>query len=61
MGKRTCSKVNLIPMLTMLLADTFLAGRLKAACNLIAHHLPPDVKSELMSAYEYVIPSLKLR
>jgi len=43
----------------MCLTDAFLAGRLKAACDLIAHHLPPNVKAELMSAYEYVIPSLK--
>ena len=45
----------------MRLADTFLAGRLKAACDLIAHHLPPEVKAELISAYEYVTPSLKFR
>ena len=36
----------------MHLADTFLAGRLKAACDLVAHHLPPDVKTEMMSTYE---------
>jgi len=59
MGKRLYSKVNRIPILAMHHADTFLAGHIKAACNLIAHHLPPDVKTELMSAYEYVIPSLK--
>ena len=41
--------------------DTFLAGRLKAACDLIAHHLPPDVKTELVSAYEYVIRSRESR
>ncbi|KAF9652960.1 hypothetical protein BDM02DRAFT_3088479 [Thelephora ganbajun] len=29
------------------------AGRLKAACDLVAHHLPPDVKTELMSAYDF--------
>ena len=45
--------------IAMRFADTFLAGRLRAACNLIAHHLPPDVKTELMSAYEYVISLLK--
>lgn len=38
----------------MYLADAFLAGRLKAACDLVAHHLPQDVKTELMSSYEYV-------
>ena len=41
--------------------NTFLAGRLKAACDLIAHHLPADVKTELMSAYEYVIRSPESR
>jgi hypothetical protein len=61
MGKRPCSKVNAISVRAMYLADTFLAGRLKVACDLIAHHLPPDVKTELMSAYEYVTPSLKFR
>ena len=49
------------PILATRLSDTFLAGCLKAACDLIAHHLPPDVKTELMSAYEYAIPSPKLR
>lgn len=34
--------------------DTSPAGRLKAACDLVAHHLPPDVKTEMMSTYEYV-------
>lgn len=34
--------------------DAILAGRLKAACDLVAHHLPPDVRTELMSSYEYV-------
>jgi hypothetical protein len=41
-------------------ADAFLAGRLKAACDLVAHHLSPDVKTELMSSYEYVIHLLGL-
>ena len=59
MGKKLCSKVNHISMRVMYLVDPFLAGRLKVACDLIAHHLPPDVKTELMSAYEYAIPSLK--
>ena len=61
MGKRFCSKVNRILIWAIYLTDTFLAGRLKAACDLIAHHLPPDVKTELMSAYEYVTSSLRLR
>jgi len=61
MGKRLCSKVNHIPILAIHPADTFLAGRLRAACNLIAHHLPPDMKTELISAYEYAIPSPKNR
>lgn len=42
-------------------ANTFPAGHLKAACDLVAHHLPPDVKAELISAYEYVIPSREFR
>lgn len=61
MEKRLCSKVNRISIRAMHLVDIFLAGHLKVACDLIAHHLPPDVKSELMSAYEYVTPSLKFR
>ena len=36
------------------------AGRLKAACDLVAHHLPTDVKTELVSTYEYANPSSKL-
>lgn len=39
---------------TSVFVDAFLAGRLKAACDLVAHHLPPDVKAEMMSTYEYV-------
>jgi len=42
----------------MHLANTFLAGRLKAACDIVAHHLPSDVKVELISTYEYANPSL---
>jgi ribonuclease H2 subunit B len=42
-------------------ANTLLAGRLKAACDLVAHHLPPSVKTELISTYEYADPSLKPR
>ena len=40
------------------LTDTIIAGRLKAACDLVAHHLPPDVRTELMSSYEYAMYSL---
>jgi len=29
------------------------AGRLKSACDLVAHHLPLDVKAELMSTYDF--------
>lgn len=41
------------------LVETFLAGCLKAACDLVAHHLPPDVKTEMMSTYEYVCRLLR--
>lgn len=60
-GKESLLEGEPCPDIGMHLADTFPAGRLKAACDLIAHHLPPDVKTQLMSAYEYVVSSLKLR
>ena len=50
---RLYSRVSCITRLFSHLADALLAGRLKAACDLIAHHLPPDVKTELVSTYEY--------
>lgn len=51
-GKDILLEGELYPEFTMHLADTSLAGRLKAACDLVAHHLPPDVKTEMMSTYE---------
>ena len=54
MGKRLCSRVSCTLGFPGYLSDTSSAGRLKAACDLLGHHLPPDVKAELMSAYEYV-------
>lgn len=50
--KRHCSRVSCILRLARCLANAPPAGRLKAACDLVAHHLPTDVKAELVSAYE---------
>ena len=56
-GKRLYSRVSFILRLTARLTDPPPDGRLKAACDLVAHHLPTDVKTELMSAHEYANPS----
>lgn len=53
-GKEILLEGELHPESAMHCVDAFLAGRLKAACDLVAHHLPPDVKTEMMSTYEYV-------
>jgi len=44
--------VSYILRLTRRLANAPPAGRLKAACDLVGHHLPTDVKTELVSTYE---------
>lgn len=58
MGTSLYSRVSYILGFTGHFADTLSAGRLRAACDLVSHHLPPDMKTELMSAYEYVSPLL---
>lgn len=60
-GKEILLEGELYPEFATYLVDTPLAGRLKAACDLVAHHLPPDVKAEMMSTYECVGQLLGLR
>ena len=60
-GKEALLEGEFHPEIHVHSVDPPLAGRRKAACDLVAHHLPPDVKTKLMSAYEYVNPSPKFR
>ena len=52
-GKETLLEGELCLEFAVDVIDTSPAGRLKAACDLVAHHLPPDVKTEMTSTYEY--------